>query len=258
MLHIDEKRCSGDGFCVRDCPAACLTLIDGVASVRANAHCLKCGHCVAICPRAAISLDGQNPDDLPSVSALPTEESMTSLIRSHRSIRQFKDAPLPRELILRALNTARYAPTGKNVENVRWLVLDGREKLRSVASSVVDAMRGLPELAGVVRAHDGGKDPIFRGAPCAIFAHADETYPLSAANCTIAIAWLDLLLPTMGIGTCWAGFVVTAALRSKSVRRAMGLKEDTRPFAGLMAGWPKVRYARIPLRKQPDITWVSE
>lgn len=258
MLYIDEKRCVRDGLCVRDCPAACLKMADGMVNVRANAHCLKCGHCVAICPKAAISLDGQNSDALPRVSAFPTEEAMTSLIRAHRSIRQFKDAPVPRETLLRALDTARYAPTGKNLENVSWLVLHGREKLRSVASAVVDFMRDLPELAGVVRAHDSGKDPIFRGAPCAIFAYADENYPLSAANCTIAIAWLDLLLPTMGIGTCWTGYVVTAALRSENVRLAMGLKENTMPFAGLMAGLPAVRYARVPLRKQPDITWISE
>ncbi len=258
MLRIDEKRCSRDGLCVRDCPVGCLKMVEGSVSFRADAHCIKCGHCVAICPRAAISLDGQNPDGLPGVSTMPTEEAMISLIRSHRSIRQFKDDPLQRDLVLRALDTARYAPTGKNVENVKWLILDGREKLRSVASAVANSMHGLPELEGVVRSHERGNDPIFRGAPCAIFAYADEEYPLSMANCTIAIAWLDLLLSTMGIGSCWAGYVVTMALRSENVRLVMGLKEKERPFAGLMAGWPKVRYARIPLRKKPDVTWVSE
>lgn len=258
MIVIDENRCSHDGLCVRDCPAACLKMVDGKVSVRADAPCLKCGHCVAVCPQAAVSLDGQDPDALPRVSPLPAEEAMTALIRGHRSIRQFEERPLPRELLLRALDTVRYAPTGKNVENVRWLVLDGRQALMRAADAVVNTMRDKPGLEGVVRAHDRGHDPIFRGAPCAVFACAEEGYHLTAANCIIALSWLDLLLPAMGVGTCWAGYAVGAALHSERVRLAMGLKDKTMPFAGLMAGWSKVRYARIPVRRQPDITWVSE
>ena len=258
MIHINQERCSGDGLCVRDCPALCLKLVNDKVEVRRASHCLNCGHCVAICPHAAISLNGVNPDSLPATTAIPTEETMTALIRGHRSIRQFREQSVPDELLRRALDVVRYAPTGKNVEDVRWLIINDKKALKRIADSVIEFMKGQSGLEGVVLSHERGHDPIFRGAPCAVFAYAGQEYHLSAANCTIAISWLDLLMPTMGIGTCWAGYVIAAALHDERVRLAMGLKDGFMPFAGLMLGWPKVRYARIPTRRQPDVTWITE
>ena len=69
----------------------------------------------------------------------------------------------------------------------------------------------------LVAAHDRGEDPIFRGAPCAVFACAEGAYDLDIVNCSIAVASLDLLLPTMGLGACWAGYAMRAAAPSRHI-----------------------------------------
>ncbi|MBQ5727830.1 MAG: nitroreductase family protein, partial [Mailhella sp.] len=178
--------------------------------------------------------------------------------RGRRSVRAFKDAPVPREVLLRALDCARYAPTGKNLENVTWLVVEGKARLRRIADAVVDFSRDDEHMAGVVRAHDSGHDPIFRDAPCAVFALADSKYDLSACNCDIAVSYLELALPTLGLGACWAGFAMRAAIASPEVRAAFGAPEGLTPFAGLMVGLPKLKYSRIPARRELRVTWLSD
>lgn len=257
MIHIEDTRCVRCGLCARVCPLHCFRLTAEGVRIHHEEYCMHCGHCTAVCPNAAVTLDGANPDTLPPVSALPDEEQLVALIRGRRSMRTFKDQPVPEETLMHALDTARYAPTGKNLENVSWLVLDGKDVLRRVADSVVNAFRGDDRLAGVVLSHDRGGDPIFRGAPCAVFACASGAYDLDIVNCSIAVSTLDLLLPVMGLGGCWAGYVMRAAALSDDVRKAMGVEDGLLPMAGLMIGLPDIRYRRIPARRELRVRWVK-
>ena len=217
---------------------------------------MHCGHCTAVCPQGAVHLDGVSPESLLSTAPLPEKEQLVALIRGRRSMRTFKKQPVPENLLIEALDTARYAPTGKNLENVSWLVLDGRDTLRRIADAVVDSCRGDSRMSDVVLAHDRGDDPIFRGAPCAVFACADNAYDLAVVNCAIAVSTLDLLLPVLGLGGCWAGYVMRAAL-NKNVRNVMGMEDGLVPMAGLMIGFPDVHYCRIPRRRELRVRWLK-
>ena len=230
---------------------------EGGVEVRREDSCLHCGHCVAICPRSAITLDGVNGDDRPALRPFLSFEDFDNLARGRRSVRAFKEEPVSRETLLRALDTARFAPTGKNLEDVEWLVIEGRPALRKIADAVIDLFRQDKNLAALVRAHDMGHDPIFRNAPCAVFACAGDEYGLSACNCDIATTYLELALPTLGLGACWAGFAMRAAQMSPAVKASFGLREGLIPWAGLMVGVPAVRYSRIPERRPLRVQWNS-
>ena len=91
------------------------------------------------------------------------------------------------------------------------------------------------DLAGVqagficLIAQHRANDPIFRDAPCAVFALADSKYDLSACNCDSAVSYLELALPTLGLGACWAGFAMRAAQMSPAVKASFGLREGLIP-----------------------------
>lgn len=71
---------------------------------------------------------------------------------------------------------------------------------------------------------------------------------------TLALSYLDLLAPTMGLGTCWAGLLEGALLSSASLRDEVGIpKEHPYPYP-MMLGYPAMKYHRLPERKQPKIT----
>lgn len=257
MIKIDSSRCVRCGLCQEVCATHCFHVDENAVYTRHEEYCMHCGHCAAICPNAAITLDGTAPETLAPMAEFPSQESLSALIRGRRSIRAFREDAVPHEMLREALDTVRYAPTGKNLENVHWLILEDRPALRRVANSVVDVFRSNEQMRSLVASHDGGGDPIFRGAPCAVFACAEGSYSLDIVNCSIAIATLDLLLPTMGMGSCWAGFVMRAAALNDSVSKAMGISDTLKPLAGLMVGLPAIHYRRIPKRKDLRVQWVS-
>ena len=257
MIRIDDTRCVRCGLCARVCPLHCFHVESDGISIHHEEYCMHCGHCAAACPSAAIWLDDIDPDTLEPLSPLPDTTSLTALIKARRSIRDFKQESVPENVLLQALDTVRYAPTGKNLENVSWLVLEGRDTLRRVADCVIDLFRQDKRLSALVRSHERGADPIFRGAPCAVFACASGEYDLDMVNCSIAVSALDLLLPTMGLGGCWAGYVMRAAALDENVRKAMGTEEGLRPLAGLMVGIPAVSYRRVPARRPLRVIMVK-
>jgi nitroreductase len=229
--------------------------------------CVKCGHCVAICPHDALSLDEMKAEDCPKVRkelALNGEQT-EHFFRSRRSIRTYLDKEVEREKLARLIEMARYAPTGTNSQQVQWLVIRSREKLNPLVGIVMEMLRHLIKeghplakaykLERSVAAWEAGMDPILRGAPALIVAHLPKGYPLAQVDSANALTFLDLAAPTSGLGACWAGFFMMAASQWPPLQQALDLPVGHACFGALMIGYPKYEYHRLPLRKEATISW---
>lgn len=262
-VRIDKNLCCGDKLCVNICPCACLELNENNKAVmtrKGRLTCISCGQCIAICPKGAISLnnDGTVEKGVAITSSYPQFDDIAAMMKTRRSVRQYKDKLIPQEEIEKALDVVRFAPTSKNKQYVKWVVVNGREKVRKVADLVIDYMRKTPAAKRMVASHDSGEDPIFRGATCVIFAYCDkeigERY--GTVDCTIATTYLELLLPSMGIGACWAGFAIATAKEYPPINEFLGLKDTDKIEAGLMLGYQKTKYRNIPPRNKADVKFM--
>lgn len=256
----------------------------------AHLTCILCGQCVAICPKSAIVMDKITHDPTRSMhlkhdshaeqeectstqektlSSTLTETSMQTcseanaskievtreqfiaLAKNRRSIRHFKEKPVPLDIIRDALDMARYAPTAKNCQGTEWVIVDGREKVQELNSIIMDFMRPNPLFKRLVQAYDQGLDPICRGASTLIFAHCLSDLPtkFGEVDCTIAITHLDLFFPTIGLGTCWAGYIVGASKIYPPIKEFLNVPENHTVYTGLMLGYPTYKYKKIPQRK---------
>lgn len=55
---------------------------------------------------------------------------------SRRSIRRFKDTPVPRELLERCVNAARLAPSAGNLQPLEYIIIDDEKLLPGVFSTI--------------------------------------------------------------------------------------------------------------------------
>ncbi len=269
LITIDETRCRRDGICVAECPMGILEQIEPhstpVAVEGAESLCIRCGHCVAVCPRGALSQPGLSPVDCAPLLDLPDGEGVARLLKGRRSIRSFRAEPLERAQIEHLLGIARFAPSGHNIQPVHWLVVPRPRDVQRLAGLVAGWMRSLVEegaplaaslhLDRVVAAWDGGEDPICRGAPHLVIAHAPKTERAATPACTIALSYLELAAFAGGLGACWAGYFNAAANAWPPLQQALALPDGHAPFGALMLGYPKYRYQRIPPRRSPRVAW---
>ena len=206
---------------------------------------------------AALTLEHIAPSSLPLVEDAPLSDLQRDMLfKTRRSTRAYKDEPVDRNVLLKALEEARYAPTASNCEEVAWLLVEGRDRLHDLASRVADWMSTLTgKYSHVASAFRAGQDPILRGAPSLILAHGDANMPWNALDCAAAVSYLELALHSYGIGTCWSGFVIAAA--SNGVDLGIPLPEGRKICGGLMIGYPAVQYARVPPRKPVRLTVIE-
>ncbi|MCU0579194.1 MAG: nitroreductase family protein [Desulfobacterota bacterium] len=271
LFTVDPKKCQRDGVCAAECPAGLIEL-EGeeafpVPIPGAEELCIHCGHCVAVCPRGALSLVDLKPEDCPPVrkELCLGPDHCEQFLRSRRSIRCYKEKPVSREILTRLIEIARYAPSGHNLQPAHWRIIEKAPEVKRLAGLVADWMRWMirekPEVAGplhfdrVAAAWEQGTDRICRGAPHLIVAHAPRNLPPAQAACTIALTYLDLAAPAFGLGTCWAGYFTAAATLYAPLAETLCLPPDHQAYGALMIGYPKFSYHRLPRRKEPPITW---
>jgi nitroreductase/NAD-dependent dihydropyrimidine dehydrogenase PreA subunit len=272
LIAIDEQKCNKDGICADECPMGIIQLQgeNGYPEVSpaGEASCINCGHCVAVCPNGALSHRDIAIQDCPPVrkELAIDEQQAVQLLRSRRSIRQYRDKPVEKEKIQRLIEIARYAPTGGNSQLVEWLVVTDRSRIRSLAEKTVAWMRHAieqdtqdmlpPYFSKMVVAWDAGHDAILRNAPALVVASAPQAAANGMVDLTLALSYLELAAPTLGLGTCWAGLLCRALSFSPSLKEAIGLSVNHPHYYPMMLGYPRVKYQRLPERKTPRIRFL--
>jgi len=271
LFVVDEEKCKRDGICVAVCPMGIIEIKDQGAvpnpTEDADKLCINCGHCVAVCPHGALSLDTMPVEQCPPVRKewQLGPEQVEHFLRARRSIRNYKEQGVAREVIAQLIDIARYAPSGHNLQPVHWLVIYQAEEVQRLAGLVVDWMRFMvkaqPELAralhmeGIIAFWEGGGDLICRGAPHVIVAHGAKDDRTAPVACTIALTYLELAAPSFGVGACWAGYFNAAAGLWPPLQGALGLPDGRICLGAMMIGHPQYHYHRLPLRNEPHIMW---
>ena len=271
LITIDPEKCNRDEICVKACPAKVIQVVspDQIPepSPDFEEYCLTCGHCVAVCPTEAFSLNWLTPGKcLPVRKEIsPTREQAEQFLRSRRSIRNFKDKPVERHKLEKLLEIACFAPSAKNNQPWHWTVVEDPTEVRRLAGMVINWMRSVIEqhpkqaeqrgFVRVVSAWDAGEERICRGAPHIIVVHGDKDYGFGAEDSALALSYLELFAPTLGLGSCWGGYFYSAVNAYPPLFEALSLPADHRAFGAVMVGYAKLRYQRLPLRNEPRVNW---
>ncbi len=270
-LTIDETRCRKDGICADNCPGGIIRLrgknrLPEIPRALEKG-CIACGHCVAICPHGALTHSLLPLEECPAIDPANaiSEKQAEQFLRTRRSIRSFKDRPVERAKIERLIEMARYAPTAGNSQMVAWHVVTDKGCIRQVADLTAAYMRravdtrpkeSLPVYyRAIVSAYEGGLDAILRDAPVLLVASTPAMLSNGTVDLTLALSYLELMAPVLGLGTCWAGLVYSAMEDGPEVKALLGIPEDHTFFYPMMLGYPKYKYYRLPNRKAPDIAW---
>ena len=115
-LTIDQDKCIHCHLCEKAC---FLTRFCGFDSLEgaAEQYCIGCGHCVAVCPRQAITHSGVKSTE--PIGPVPGEAEVLNLLMKTRSVRHFKPDPVSRETWNVLRRAAEYSQSGLNAQSIR-------------------------------------------------------------------------------------------------------------------------------------------
>jgi len=96
----------------------------------------------------------------------------------------------------------------------------------------------------------------FRGAPQCLLALHDPATPKTFRNGQFAFTYVELYAASLGLGTCWAGYL-EAYLNTNDAasRKLLGIPEDRVVCAAMLYGLPKYPYHKLVTRNPAEIHW---
>ncbi len=288
MIEIDSTKCTKCGLCFEVCSSYVLAL--GKAreiQVRYPEQCCVCGHCVAICPENALihkHMPIEKFENLP-VTIIPPE-NMRNILLSRRSVREFKEKTIPKELIEQLIEVGIHAGTSSNGQSENFIVIQDRNLLSELEKMVIDILwnKGIKYLGSGIgrklakmkvgeemlrqaipyyhmmrhrRENNVLAGMIFRNAPVVMVIHGLRTNFMAHANCSIAARNMEIMALTMGLGTCWVGYLPVAAhLAKKKIERYLEIPDDRGIYGAITVGYPKFEYRKTIPRKEREVRWI--
>ncbi len=147
-LGIEATSCIRCGHCVAVCPAHIFSQESGergAIGLQNVSSCIVCGHCAAVCPTGAVVHSAFPADTIHPIdrAGLPTPEQVLALCRARRSNRAFSRKPVPRESLELILEAAHRAPTASNAQEVGFTWVTDPERLKRVIELTIDTFDGV-------------------------------------------------------------------------------------------------------------------
>jgi len=150
-------------------------------------------------------------------------------IKTRRSIREYQEREVEEEKLQKVLEAGRLAPSAKNIQEWRFVVVrdkETREKLARAARNQAFVAQAPVSIVG-----------------CAIITDyrmtcGQRAYPIDLA---IAVDHMTLVAVEEGLGTCWIG-----SFFEDQVKEILGIPEEVRVVTLLILGYSSFQPSAKP------------
>jgi len=300
-MKVDPDKCTGCGLCRENCPFKCWEVGENkIARLKDGYACFSCSNCVVACPVNAISIvstyaveggyydTGYPPVKMPKepkdAKGKPVEwNEVEQAIMTRRSVRNFKDKPVPETLISRILEAGRFAASAGNMQPWKFAVVTDKKFIAELEEVAYNINAGLYNLyinddtavqafsivggvlpqavfdyrvmIGGFRSVVGRELPCFLNAPCVIFLGSNDKMVGPDLHTGISGQNMNLTAHSLGLGCCWSNFggVINNVPELKA---KLGFDDEWRIVTTICVGYPKFNQVGIAARMLRPVTWI--
>lgn len=142
-------------------------------------------------------------------------------VGARRSVRAYRDKAVPEGVLRRVLDAARLAPSARNRQEWRFIVVRDAEARRRLAAAAK------------------GQKFVAQAPVCLAFCATEDRDVMSCGqkagpiDVSIALAYLTLAAAAEGLGTCWLG-----AFHEQEAKEILGVPPEARVVALCPLGYP--------------------
>jgi len=166
-----------------------------------------------------------------------SESACLEFLLSRRSIRVFEDRDVPMDLVMKAIDVARYAPSARNSQPWRFYVVKRRDVIDKLSEIHV------------------GATPLKRAKLAIVVTSVPSESPTShQVDAALAAMYLWLALHCLGLGAVW----IQTLKNVDDVRKIVGIPDSEIPIAILAVGWPAEKPSPKPRKPLEQIVKVVE
>lgn len=172
------------------------------------------------------------------------------MIKNRRSVRRYKDEPVPREVIEKIVEAGTWAATGMNRQSPIIIAVTNRalrDRLCAMNAKILESMgRG------------GAGDP-FYGAPAVLVVLADKNVPTCIHDGSLVMGNLMLAASELGVGSCWIHRAKETfeTEEGKAILKELGITGDYVGVGNCVLGYPDSDVPEAKPRKENYVFWAE-
>ncbi len=165
-------------------------------------------------------------------------------ILTRRSIRKFKDDPIPRDILEMVLQAGYYAPSGHNMQTWRFTVIENQDKIKELKKATI-------ETAKQNNVYCYG----FENPACIVLISNDERNQNGCQDASCAAENIFLAAHSYGIGSVWLNPLMTLRNEEpvKSLLDEFGIPKNHKVWSMVALGYPLAE--GTPLAKKKDVVY---
>lgn len=168
------------------------------------------------------------------------------VIKGRRSVRSWTDKPVPKELIKKLIDSARWSPSSCNRQSCKFVIVESEKNKKILANST-----------------PSGK-PFCSDAPVIMIVLVDERLYNSERSehtpyldAAAAIENILLAAHDSELGACWLNFDTKSLGCDEKIRSAFNISKHFLIISLIALGYPK-KIPEPPLRKEIDEFIINE
>ena len=291
-ITFNTEICMKCGLCAEICPNKIILKNNdhGMSFRPDRIHlCFKCGQCMSVCPVKSINIRGLSYSkdffDLPEVGSY--ENTFFNMLHTRRAIRNFKDKPVPKDLLDKIVQAISFAPPSFPPLKTRIIVIQdsnlirkalpymvefydyfvkvmgnpvmrffikketGKQKFKTLKNHLMPLLKcKLPEM------RSGAEDAITRHAPAMILFLADSNDEDIKADIYIAATYGFLAAHALGLGGSVMDIIPPAIEKKAELRKLFSIPDNHEIVTSIIVGYPKYKYQRGIKRELKSIEWL--
>jgi nitroreductase len=189
-------------------------------------------------------------------------------IYARRSVRAYSDKRVPDETVREILTAGIHAPTGMNVQPLRFVVVENQERLDHYSGIAKELFiagvknnhpqnEPVPEkMQGMIRTLSNPDFQLFYHAPLVVFMFAHPSALTPVEDASLAAENIFLYARSLGIGSCWIGFAGSLAHSPEFLTECL-VPSDHKLVAQIAMGYPKGELAQGKRKELQIIRWMK-
>jgi nitroreductase len=195
-------------------------------------------------------------------------------IKERRSIRNYEEKEIDKEILKKIIQTGKYAPSVRNNQPWKFIVITKKKLIKELSKQIKEELKKIIKYRFIIKfkikelkkkeylksiflVTFSKTDTIFHNAPVIILILTKNKlfYDQSCACCAQNMM---LTAHSMGIGSCWIGYANVLGLNKKIIKK-IGVPDDHHISAALIFGYPKDEIIKPSIRRiESDIIkWIE-
>lgn len=153
------------------------------------------------------------------------------IIKKRRSIRVYKNKPLPKDTIDSILEAARYAPSARNLQQLEYKVITNKNLIKKISDRIIAIIK---KESPPVQMRD--RPNLFYDAPLLIIVTGPKENEWTYSDAALAVQNIMLYATSINLGSCFIGMTKFME-KDKELMHELNIADNRKIAAAVICGY---------------------